>query len=1053
MKLPKLRLTALALAAAGAANAQSSVIEPLTAATFNIIVAVQDNATFTPAQLIESVKTSGRSRTIPSANGAIGARLTFGDLGDVSTTPPASALRDMARYVTLSFPALMLRDSTTISLDADAAFGYVGLQSKGGFSARTPNDAFYFRQWQWGSAGLSMPNAWEYSTGTRLLGLMDMPPDINFEATPNEGQRGHEDLTNHFARNFAGNFWYVSDANQSGYVFTSDEPLIHGTHVAGLLSAKTNNVTGVAGGCWGCRIALAPAGTAEARGQASNWLADSGVSIINLSGFISDATTPTGYAIPVGTPCSNFPASERHPFCAVISVLEQRDTILVAASGNDRRPLNFPANDPRVVAVGGTQPNGQLWDEGPNCVPNYTDFPGQECGSNFGPEQDFVAPAKLVYSTVSGTPYSTGVCGDPSNPNALYGTCTGTSMSTPIVSATLGILRSVNPLLYKNAVIGIMKQTASNGSFPNSSFGSGVPNTALAIERILGRSADKQVENRLTPAFALEIPASSIGTTTGTYVNSSTSVTVTPDRLYTTQPNVALAAYGQGNNSNGGVYLSRPGRRQKTRLPYQFQAQGAQSIPQYVIPNPSLFFSTPLPKAAFALFTTRRNPFDNSAVANVAADEALMKPLYKMSFSAPCDFRDHLYTTDLSYAISIESVDACANFPLAPNLASTYPKPHSFRVDDIEGFVLSSCPAGYTCNNSTDPTEPQMLYQLSIPGTSDRALVMEGDRAKPAYAAYVNADAEPLGYVMPYIDSDYDGLIDGFERILGTHPLAFDSDCDGQTDTVEYPIAGVQAQYADPAVGTASCADRSVQVTGAVLTDAATTRDLEHIVTLKNNYGPTFGTTTSVTLNWNNEDGSKIGAGLPLNWNCNSVGARQEVCTGPTPAIGASVQLSVRTRRNAQNNAAVGTVVVGVSTSDDPILSNNSAQWNAPIFVAANVDAALSYNAVRVNGKYGAFTTTHTFTVSTPKGSYAPSAQLEISNLVVAMTTVPAGWTCQSIGANVRCTTASMQPASSAVFSVSLWNSGTMLQYNGSALLTGFADPNLSNNQVTNITF
>lgn len=48
-----------------------------------------------------------------------------------------------------------------------------------------------------------------------------------------------------------------------------------------------------------------------------------------------------------------------------------------------------------------------------------------------------------------------------------------------------------------------------------------------------------------------------------------------------------------------------------------------------------------------------------------------------------------------------------------------------------------------------------------------------------------------LGYAYPNVDSDGDGLIDGFEYLLGTDPNQVDSDRDGVHDGVEYPQAGV----------------------------------------------------------------------------------------------------------------------------------------------------------------------------------------------------------------------------------------------------------------------
>lgn len=48
-----------------------------------------------------------------------------------------------------------------------------------------------------------------------------------------------------------------------------------------------------------------------------------------------------------------------------------------------------------------------------------------------------------------------------------------------------------------------------------------------------------------------------------------------------------------------------------------------------------------------------------------------------------------------------------------------------------------------------------------------------------------------LGYAYPNVDSDGDGLIDGFEYLLGTDPYHTDSDRDGFLDGEEYPQAGI----------------------------------------------------------------------------------------------------------------------------------------------------------------------------------------------------------------------------------------------------------------------
>lgn len=54
-------------------------------------------------------------------------------------------------------------------------------------------------------------------------------------------------------------------------------------------------------------------------------------------------------------------------------------------------------------------------------------------------------------------------------------------------------------------------------------------------------------------------------------------------------------------------------------------------------------------------------------------------------------------------------------------------------------------------------------------------------------------------YAYPNVDSDGDGLIDGFERIIRTRPDLADSDGDGVSDGVEFPLAGISVS--DPCQG------------------------------------------------------------------------------------------------------------------------------------------------------------------------------------------------------------------------------------------------------------
>jgi subtilisin family serine protease len=98
----------------------------------------------------------------------------------------------------------------------------------------TPNDTRYANQW--GLTKVQMNNAWDITTGSSaiLVAVIDVGADYE-----------HEDLI--------GNLW-----NGVGYDFydNDDDPYPsdnarHGTAVAGIISARTNNGIGVAGGAGG----------------------------------------------------------------------------------------------------------------------------------------------------------------------------------------------------------------------------------------------------------------------------------------------------------------------------------------------------------------------------------------------------------------------------------------------------------------------------------------------------------------------------------------------------------------------------------------------------------------------------------------------------------------------------------------------------------------------------------------------------------------------------------------------------------------------------------
>ncbi len=160
-------------------------------------------------------------------------------------------------------------------------------------------------------------------------------------------------------------------------------------------------------------------------GQTGIRLVNQGAQILNFS----FGTAPGTYG-----PCTT---GSPLFMCKLLQFITERAVTVSAASGNGHTVVNFPASDPNVLAVGGLQrtltpPYFEQWVESP-CI-------GSECGSNFGPELDLVAPAKTVLSTLyKDWNHNAAIrCGDvegmPGIPGDGLGTCTGTSMAAPLVA-------------------------------------------------------------------------------------------------------------------------------------------------------------------------------------------------------------------------------------------------------------------------------------------------------------------------------------------------------------------------------------------------------------------------------------------------------------------------------------------------------------------------------------------------------------------------------------------------------------------------------------------
>jgi thermitase len=205
-----------------------------------------------------------------------------------------------------------------------------------------------------------------------------------------DGQAGHRDLRGKVVleRDFTG--------SSTGF----DDYCDHGTHVAGTVSALTNNGLGVAG--VGYNVSLMNGKVLDDNGdgwttdtaQGIIWAADNGAKVINMSlGRYGSCSFTETFAI---------------------NYAWERGVVVVASAGNDdKNKSGAPASCPNVISVAATD-----------------DDDDRAWFSNYGANVDVAAPGVSILST---------------RRNGGYTSFNGTSMAAPHVAGLAALIWSADP--------------------------------------------------------------------------------------------------------------------------------------------------------------------------------------------------------------------------------------------------------------------------------------------------------------------------------------------------------------------------------------------------------------------------------------------------------------------------------------------------------------------------------------------------------------------------------------------------------------------------------
>lgn len=292
---------------------------------------------------------------------------------------------------------------------------------------RFPNDTYYSQQW--GLPKVNAPGAWRQSNGAGVtIAVIDTGVDLN-----------HPDLAGKLV---AG--WDFAN-NDS----TPQDDHGHGTHVAGIAAAVTNNSRGVAGLGWDAKIMPVKVLDSQGSGYYSwiasgiYWAVNNGAKVINLSlggqSYASALQEATDYAYSQGA-------------------------LVVAASGNCGDPLTYKNNGCTVfnpVIYPGANPNVL-------GVGSTTSTDARSSFSSYGYWVDVAAPGSNIYSTVW---------------NDTYTSLSGTSMASPLVAGLASLVWARNPALSNVQVAGVIMSTAVDLGTPGRDdyFGYGRVNAEAAV--------------------------------------------------------------------------------------------------------------------------------------------------------------------------------------------------------------------------------------------------------------------------------------------------------------------------------------------------------------------------------------------------------------------------------------------------------------------------------------------------------------------------------------------------------------------------------------------
>jgi subtilisin family serine protease len=313
-------------------------------------------------------------------------QLVVGVADDATRTEVQAAFDDAGATVEQSIGAIDTKvvelppartDEAIDALEDSPAVEYVEPEVVLEATDTVPNDVLW--QQQWGPSRVRAQKAWDATRGSPSVIVAVVDTGVDYT---------HPDLQGLFVDGYD---FVNQDADPR-----DDEG--HGTAVAGVIAARTQNREGQAGMCWTCKVMPIKVLDASGSGTTSNiaagivWAVNHGARVVNLSLGGAGTTQALEDAVDYAT---------------------SKGAVVLAAAGNSGTTTRFyPAAYPGVLSVAATTPADKLYD-----------------WSNRGEDWVQVAAPGCDVAPVRG---------------GGYGTFCGTSAAPPVVSGIAALALSLD---------------------------------------------------------------------------------------------------------------------------------------------------------------------------------------------------------------------------------------------------------------------------------------------------------------------------------------------------------------------------------------------------------------------------------------------------------------------------------------------------------------------------------------------------------------------------------------------------------------------------------